>query len=137
MLALGLVSCSFRSWRTHYVISATCRLLWRRRRYLVLPTSCKYTQLICAKGCAKLFRKELNIFFRLIPESPRWLMTQKRFEECKQVLTTIATTNKRNVSTFNIEFYEEKEVNSPHVFINVLKCLYFNTKLYLPGYPLR
>ena len=59
----------------------------------------KWIKVVCTAPCLIMY-----LTYFITPESPRWLVTQGRMEDAKEVLTKIAETNKSKVPD-DIEVY--------------------------------
>ncbi|CAG00155.1 unnamed protein product, partial [Tetraodon nigroviridis] len=55
-------------------------------------------------------------YYWFIPESPRWLVSQKKFSKAYEITNAMATENKRNISK-NLEALAEDEGDSPSASI--------------------
>ena len=53
--------------------------------------------------------KFLMMKFSVLPESPRWLISQGRFNQAEKVLRRIAVTNKRNFDRDAFEQVKEEQ----------------------------
>ena len=60
----------------------------------------------------------MYLTYFITPESPRWLVTQGRMEDAKEVLTKIAETNKSKVPD-DIEVLTKKGVSSKYEYCKV------------------
>ncbi len=55
-------------------------------------------------------------FYRLLSESPRWLISKGRVNEAQNVIRKIARINKKDIPD---EFFDSIELKQPHVRIGV------------------
>jgi hypothetical protein len=62
-----------------------------------------------------LIRKENLIWFSVLPESPRWLISKGRYDDAEKILRRIAVDNKRN---FDRDAYQQVKEEQEKVKLN-------------------